>query len=123
MADWRFLTPQQMADQSELIVLGEYLGQQDQLRLSEDGQAVNIGVVLVQRWLKGGAPDQRIVLLVAPLPRPGGHVSSVDVPLQAGQQGLWYLKRHSPGLYKVDRPDRFVPLADATERLKLLRRQ
>jgi hypothetical protein len=118
-ADWRFLTPEQMAEHSPVIVVGEYLGQQNQLLLGKASSPVNIGVVQVQTWLKGG-PATAVVLLVSALPQPGGGRSSVDVPLVVGQSGLWYLRQRPDGLFYLDRPDRFVPMAQAEARIKAL---
>jgi hypothetical protein len=116
-ADWPHLTPEELARQSELIVVGEYLGQ-DLVRL--EGNAINIGVVRVDSVLKGEGA-QAVVLLQLPH-RPKGLVASTDVPLQKGQRGLWYLRKKSEGLYLVDRPDRFVAMEAAGPRIRSLKR-
>jgi hypothetical protein len=117
-ADWAALTLQELAQASELIVLAEFLGQEAVQQ--GDAPAQNIGVLKVEQFLKG-QNGQNMVLLLLPLPRANGLVSSADVALRKGQRGLWYLRLRSPGLYVVDRPDRFVPLEAATPHLKALR--
>ena len=128
-ADWATITPQELARSAEIIVTGEYLGQQNQVQLPGAAQKLNIGVVRVEQWFKAPKVDgdannslPPVVLVVAPLPRANGAVSSVDVPLKTGQRGLWYLRKQGEGLYRVDRPDRFVNAdsAAASAHLKLL---
>lgn len=128
-ADWASITPQELARSAEIIVTGEYLGQQNQVQLPGATEMLNIGVIRVEQWFKAPKTEgnahpslPNLVLLVAPLPRANGTVSSVDVPLKAGQQGLWYLRKQGKGLYRIDRPDRFVSAdsAKAAEHLKLL---
>ena len=128
-ADWATITPQELARSAEIIVTGEYLGQQNQVQLPGAAQALNIGVIRVEQWFKAPQAEgdanhslPAVLLVVAPLPRANGAVSSVDVPLKAGQRGLWYLRKQGEGLYKIDRPDRFVSAdsASAATHLKLL---
>jgi hypothetical protein len=118
-ADWGQISPEELARQSELIVVGEFLGR-DSVRLADDGNALHIGVIKVESVVKGDA-GRTVALLLLPPPRPSGLVASEDIHIDRGQRGLWYLKKKSDGLYVVDRPDRFVPMDAAGARIKALR--
>ncbi len=115
-ADWAQLSPEELASQSVLIVVGECLGQ-ERVQLTADGPVINLGVLRVESVLKGDA-GRTMALLLLPPSRPGGLVSSTDVFVKKGQRGLWYLKHKSEGLYQVDRPDRFVAMDAAESRIR-----
>ncbi len=118
-ADWVFLTPEEMAAKSELIVVGRLAGR-DRVSWPGAEQAMNVGVIAVESVLKG-VKSRKVALVELPPARPHGLVASGDVLLADGVQGLWYLRQRSEGLYQVDRPDRFVPLDAAAERIAVLR--
>ena len=118
-ADWIYLTPEQLAEQSDVILVGELIGR-DRVRLSDDGPVLNVGVIRVEEVVKGGTQRSVVLLMLAPS-RPDGLVASTDVFFQDGQRGLWYLRARGEGLYVADRPDRFVPMDAAGSRIRTLK--
>jgi hypothetical protein len=116
--DWAYLTPDEMAAQSALIVIGRLVGH-EQVRWTDAAPPMNVGVIAVEEVLKG-EPGQRVALIELPPTRPKGLFSSSDVRLADGAHGLWYLRRRAEGLYQIDRPDRFIRFEVATERIKAL---
>ena len=120
MGDWGFLTADEMAAQSELIVVGELVGRL-QLNLTGAELPDNIGIVKVDEVLKGDRATSLAPLLLTPT-RPSGYILSTDVSLQDGQRGLWYLRAvGEKGLFEVNRPDRFLNFEEAGERIQALR--
>lgn len=117
--DWSYVSPEELAKQSDLILLGEFVGR-DNVRLTIDGTVLNIGVIRVESVLKGSNGHTVAFVLLPPV-RPGGLVASADIRLDKGQRGLWYLKKKSEGLYLVDRPDRFVNMDAAGQRIQALK--
>jgi hypothetical protein len=117
--DFAYLSPEDLARQSDLIVVGEFIGR-DRVQFSAAGPVLDVGVVRVESVLKGDA-GRSIVLLTLPPIRPRGLVGSAEVAPTQGQRGLWYFTRKSDGLYTIDRPDRFVAMADAAARIRALR--
>jgi hypothetical protein len=116
--DWAHLSPQEIYDQSDLVVWGEYVGSEN-VQLPTQAVPVNLGVVRVDSVVKGEKLE-RLRLALPPV-RPGGLISDNDVFFEKGQRGLWYLKRRSDGVYLADRPDRFVPVEIGEQQLKTLR--
>ena len=116
--DYAYLSPEDLAKQSELIVVGEFLGR-DRVQTAASAGPVDIGVVKIQSVLKGDSKLTVAFLALPPL-RPNGLVASADIVLKVGQSGLWYLKRRQEGLYVVDYPNRFVPMPEAQARIKAL---
>ena len=119
MGDWAYLSPEEMAGQSDLIVLGECVELQRATSAS-DGSTRSIGVLRVDTVLRGQAPAPTVRLLLPP-DRPHGLVASEDVSIVKGQRGLWYLRKRGDDLYFIDRPDRFVPMDEAQPRIDALR--
>jgi hypothetical protein len=117
-ADFAYLSPDDLAKQSDLIVVGEFLGR-DRVQFSAVDAVLDVGVVRVESVLKGDAA-RGIVLLALPPIRPRGLIGSAEVVPAKGQRGLWYFKRKSDGLYTLDRPDRFIAMADAAARIRAL---
>jgi len=117
--DWSQLSAEELARQSDLILVGEFLGR-ERVKLADHGATLNIGVIRVESVLRGEAGHSVVLLLLPPI-RPGGLVASADIRIDKGQRGLWYLKRKSEGLYLVDRPDRFVAMPAAGPRIKALK--
>jgi hypothetical protein len=115
-ADWTQLSPEELAKQSDLIVVGEFLGSEP-VRLSPQLPLQNIGSIRVDQVLKGDA-SRKVALLLLPMPRPNGLVSSADIRVEKGQRGLWYLKLRAEGLYVVDHPDRFLAMTAAEPRIR-----
>ena len=118
-ADWAQISPEELARQSELIVVGEFLGR-DIVRLADDRDPLNVGVIRIESVIKGNK-DLTVVLLQLPRPPQGGLVPSATIRIDQGQRGLWYLRKKSEGLYVVDRPDRFVGMDEAGARIKALK--
>jgi hypothetical protein len=121
MGDWAYLSPEEMAEQSDLIVLGECIGL-ERVASASDGSTRNIGVLRVDRVLRGQAPTPTVRLLLPP-DRPHGLVASADVSVVKGQRGLWYLRGRGGQLYFIDRPDRFVAMDEAQPRIDALRKR
>jgi hypothetical protein len=116
--DYPYLSPEELARQSELIVVGEFLGR-DRVQIASGASPIDVGVIKIQTSLKGDR-TLTVALLALPALRPNGLVGSADIVLKVGQQGLWYLKRKQEGLYVVDHPNRFVPMAQAEARIRAL---
>jgi hypothetical protein len=116
--DWTYLSAEELAAQSDFILVGEFLGR-DNVRLAADGSPLNIGVIRADTVLKGSAGAAYALVLLPPA-RAGGLVASTDIRLEKGQRGLWYLKKTNEGLYVIDRPDRFLPMAAAAARIHAL---
>ena len=116
--DWINPPPEELAEQSDLVVVGEFIGR-DRLRLSADGRELIVGAIRVESVFKGD-PERTIVLLMLPPPRPGGLVSSADVVIEDGQRGLWYLRLREDGLYTADEPYRFIAMEYAEAQIDVL---
>lgn len=121
LGDWAQLSPEQFAQQSDLIVLGQCVGL-DRLQVGESSPALNIGVIQVESVLKGDS-TRTVALLQLPPTRPKGLVASGDISVKQGQRGLWYLKKLGEGLYKLYHPDGFVPLDAAAPQIQALRKR
>lgn len=117
-ADWATITPEQLQQQSDLIVVGEMIGETT-LQDSENKTPVRLGVIQVSETLKGNPTE--IVLLKMPAYGPGIVRSSTDVNFTKGQRGLWYLQAGEHGYYFASRPDRFLAMEQASERIETLR--
>src|SRR5262245_12497229 len=85
--DYRYLSPEDLAQQSELMVVGEFLGR-DRVQPAAGAAPIDVGVIRIQSVLKG---DRSLTVAFLDLPplRPGGVVASADIPIKTGQQGLW----------------------------------
>ena len=119
-AMWAPLTDAELTDQSDLIVVGELIGQ-TQVRLAPDQPRLAFGILRVDEALKGDRA-RRMVLLA--LPSPDAPRSSTDITHRPGEKGLWYLKgrAQAEGIYLADHPQRFVPANQATPRIDSLRK-
>lgn len=116
--DWADVAPQELARQSDLIVLGEYLGQ-EQISPPEMSGALNLGVIRVESVLKG--ETRALVLLRLPPARPDGLRLSSDLHFTPGQHGLWLLRQQSAGLFFIDRPERFLDMPAARKLIPWLK--
>ncbi len=117
--DYSYLSPEELAKQSDLIVTGEFLGS-NAIQPSNAASPLQLGTIRVESVLKGQS-GLSVVYLNLPTPRPNGLVGSADILLKPGQKGLWYLKRKSEGLYVIDHPSRFVDMAAAGPRIQALK--
>lgn len=102
---------------SELVVVGEWLGQ---TALIIDGKRLEFGVVRVGEVLKGTADTTVALVLV---PAPDAPRSGSDLHFKRGDSGVWFLRSQPriPGAYAVDHPQRFV--AGPPARIEALRRK
>lgn len=120
-AMWVKLTDTELIARSDVIVIGELIGQ-TRMKRSSDGETLWLGILEIGEVLKGD-PSQTMLLLV--LPSPEGPRSSSDIFYRKGQRGLWFLHTRRPGeigLYLADHPQRFLPAPDATDRIKAIRK-
>lgn len=119
-ADWINPPHESLVEQSDLILLGEFIGREKIHLLNTDSPTI-VGVIRVESIFKGAS--QNIVLLMLPPARPHGLVSSADVVIDDGQRGLWYLKKKAEGLYIVEYPYHFLSMKAAGQRIRILKKQ
>ncbi len=118
-ADWINPPKEELYEQSQLVVLGEFIGR-DAVRSVGNEDDVIVGAIRVESVFKGD--EQRaVVLLKLPASRPGGLVSSADVVIKDGQRGLWYLNSRDDGLFIVAHPWCFVDMDYAEEHIGALK--
>lgn len=115
-AMWAPLTPENLKA-SALIVRGEILAVSP-IRLSPQLAPMAVAVLKVEQGIRGAA--DAVVLLV--VPAPGAPLASDGVSVRVGQRGLWFLRLYpdGEGLYLADHPQRFVPEAEVSQRLREL---
>lgn len=105
---WVQMTEAELIRGSNLIVVGEWLGQAP-LHLSKDRAAVAVSVIVVHQVLKG--PQGTDIVFVAGLAA-RQPVSSTDLHVERGDRGIWFLRLRDPldpaGPYVVDHPQRFL---------------
>ena len=119
-ADWVNPPHEQLAEQSDLVLLGEFIGRERVAGLLNEDSVSIVGVIRVESLFKGEA--KRIVLLLLPPDRPNGLISSADVRIEDGQRGLWYLRKKTEGLYTLDKPYRFLNMDVAEPRIRELKK-
>lgn len=103
------LSDEELIIRSELIVMGEWMGQSavGATALGESAPRLDLGVVAISEVLKGSAVQT--VALVA-TPSAGAARKSSDLPHKRGERGLWLLRAKvgAPvGIYLADHPQRF----------------
>jgi len=116
------MSDEELIRRSDLIVIGEWLGQSS-LRIGSDSAPMEIGAIAISEVLKG-SPGRTLALLAitpAGAPRLGDAIS-----YRRGDKGMWLL-RHQPeagtkGLYLADHPQRFIPDIGGAERIREIRR-
>lgn len=108
VAMWAKYTDAQLVQSSELIVIGEMIGQ-TQVTLTKEIK-LNIGVLQVKEVLKGDKQKTSVVFLQ--LPTSGKMRSSTDISYKKGQKGLWFLRSRpeTKGIYLADHPQRFISM-------------
>ena len=107
LGDQIFLTPQELVKISDVAVIGKLTLEQDITLLNK--QMIRVGVIDIEQVFKGLEPNQQSVLIeLTPYP-PSGMLKSTDVVIATGNEGLWLLKKHTNGLYRVARPDSLLP--------------
>lgn len=113
-------TDRELIDRSDVVVLGEYLGQTE-VRLGGDAGALTIGVVAVREVLKGN-PQEKILLIA--VPSPAKPISGSDVVFRPKQSGLWLVAARPSGptgVFVADHPQRFVPAEGGQAKIDALR--
>ena len=118
---WERMSDEQLVASSDLIVIGEWLGQ-SQVVVEVGRSAQGLGVVAVSEVLKGSLEAG-----FALVQRPGSGAvrSSSDLNFERGQTGLWLLRAKSSGtqaIYLTDHPQRFVSASADPARIASLRR-
>lgn len=106
---WLQLTEQELISQSSVIVTGTLIGE---TRVAHWDDLI-IGVIRIDRVLKGDATQKIALLMLRPAEGPS---VSTQLNYQIGQRGLWFLRDRQPGeagLYVADHPQRFVTDEDA----------
>jgi hypothetical protein len=117
-ADWINPPMEELYEQSQLVVVGEFVGR-DTLRSAGSDDELVVGAIKVDSILKGDE-EKAIVLMKLPAPRPGGLVSSADIVIEDGQRGLWYLNARDDGLFVLAGPWCFVDMQYADEHIQAL---
>lgn len=116
---WAQMSDAELVASSDLIVVGEWLGQTEVV-LQAGATPQAIGVVAVSETLKGTAAGFALVLRpVATAPR-----SSSDLDFERGQKGLWLLRAKPGGtkaVFLADHPQRFVNAAQDSARIAALK--
>lgn len=120
MAMFAQIDDDELVRTSELIALGEWVGQSP---ITQGGKTLprDIGVIALAEVLKG--PPATVALVAAPPTH--GPRSSADIAYRRGDKGLWLLRRYPGGpidLYAADHPLRFVA-ASAAARIAELRKR
>ncbi len=122
LAMFAHLSDEELISRSELIVVGEWMGQATvgATALGESAPRLDLGVVAISEVLKG--PAVQTVALVA-TPSASAARKSSDLPHKRGERGLWLLraKPDAPvGIYLADHPQRFELDAARIETLRRL---
>lgn len=121
LAMWAQMSDAELVQHSDLVVIGEWVGQSS-VTLPGEAGPLELGGIAVAEVLKGPA-GQTLALVVttrADTPR-----SSTDLIYRRGDRGLWLLRRQPggrAGLYLADHPQRFVSAAGGAARIEALRR-
>lgn len=105
--DQIFLTPKELVKISDVAITGKLIHEQDITLLNK--QVIHVGVIHIEQVFKGLKSNQQSVLIeLAPYP-PSGILKSTDVVLESGNEGLWLLKKHKNGFYRIERPNALLP--------------
>lgn len=115
------LSDAELLRSSDLIALGEWLGQ-TQLQAPGQSTPLELGVLRIDELWRGPAGLQ-VALLQAH--GPGQPISSSTQLHQRGDRGLWLLQllSGSRGIYRSQHPQRFVPASSGQARISALRAQ
>jgi len=105
-ADWVNPPHEILLEESDLVVFGKFLADGSTHQSTVDLDKT-VGLIQVESVLKGEADSG--VLLLLPAKRLNGLVSSTDIIVKDGQQGIWYLKKTpTSGIYSIKQPYHFV---------------
>jgi hypothetical protein len=113
-ASWAKLTDAQLIKQSDIIVIGELIGQTD-VKMAPVSAEMTLGVLQVEEVLKG-EQSQNVILLELPYSR--GLRNDAEVFYKKGQKGLWFLRLRAPreaGIYLADHPQRFLSVKQVSQ--------
>lgn len=118
---WAKMTEAQLLEYSPLIITGELLGESE-VRGMVSNEAVNLGVIRVDKVLKGKVEGSLVFLALPSRVQPR---SSSMIDYQVGAKGLWYLRHRSEGdtIYLADHPQRFVDESVMNEKMSNLQPQ
>ena len=120
-AMWARMTDAELIRQSDLIVVGEWIGTA-QIEISARQVKIHAGVIAVKEVLKG---DPRQTAALVAVPGADQPISSSDIVYRRGQRGLWLLRLRSAdevGIYLADHPQRFLPEDKAAPQIENLRK-
>lgn len=118
---WARLSDDELVAGSDLIVLGEWLGE-TQVAFESAAKGQGVGVIAVSQVLKGKA-EPGFVLVQRP--GVGALRSSSDLNFERGQRGMWLLRAKpggAQGIYLADHPQRFVSESGDPGRIAALKR-
>lgn len=110
--DQIFLSSQALVKASDVAVTGKLIHKQN-ITLTNK-QVIRVGAIYIEQVFKGLSPSQQSLLIELPPFTANGMLKSTDVVLEIGNEGLWLLKKHTNGLYRVEQPDALLPKEKAT---------
>ena len=117
---WLKMSDAEVLQRSDLIVLGTWQGPVT-APATAGAAAHRVGAVSVSEVLKGPAATTRALVVIAAVDAPR---SSSELSYCMGEHGLWLLRKQPGGPadhYLADHPQRFVPSATESARIKALR--
>lgn len=119
-AMWTEADDDELVNSSALIVEATYTGQ-SVFSVDKGATRLSLGVLRVQRVHQGDPATEMIFIRV---PNIGLLRKSDDIIFTKGQHGLWFLRTDSayPGLYLADHPQRFVPEAQVSEKVRSIQK-
>lgn len=120
-AMWARMTDSELIQRSDLIVVGEWIGEA-QIAIPAQQLKLDVGVVAVKEVLKG---DKRQTVALVAVPGRERLVSSSDIVYRQGQRGMWFLRLRSAGeagIYLADDPQRFLPDDKAAKEIEAFRK-
>jgi hypothetical protein len=121
-AMWARMSDEDLMASSELVVLGEWIGQ-SLLILPDGARPVTVGGIAVSETLKGPAGTGLALVAIASAE---ALRSGDDLSFRRGDSGLWLLRpRPGPirGLYLADHPQRFIRASTGPKEIDALRRR
>jgi hypothetical protein len=110
--DQIFLSSQALIKTSDVAVTGKLILKQN-ITLTNK-QVIRVGAIYIEQVFKGLPTSQQSILIELPPFTANGMLKSTDVVLEIGNEGLWLLKKHTNGLYRIERPDALLPKEKAT---------
>lgn len=105
--DQALLTPNELVKVADIAITGKLTIQQN--ITFPNKQIVRVGVIHIDQVFKGLESSQPTVLIELAPYSVNGLLKSTDVVLKLGSEGLWLLKKHPNGLYRIERPGGLLP--------------